>query len=425
MTSLKALGGTSDILPPESRRWQRLEESARRLMNLYGYEEIRTPLIEEAAVFTRSLGDAAEIVTKQMYLFEDRGGRSVALRPEGTASVVRAFIEHGLDKTSGLTRFYYVGPMFRAERPQAGRRRQFHQLGVEVFGSMSPYQDAEVLRLLTRLMEGWKITGWTLKLNSLGCRADRPKILQFVREKLIPHQAKLCPECQKRLENNPLRILDCKEEACQAITAGIDLSLAVCADCEQHFQTVVESLALLKVPFERDPHLVRGLDYYTRTAFEVVHGGLGSQNALGGGGRYDELVGLLGGSNIPAIGFAVGLERVLMAQEAQKNLPADPDGSGKVFVATVSPAQIPAGLALTEMLRTHGICASVNLEERPLKRQLEYAARQAGQGIVLILGEDELAHGVVTVRQMATGTQEQVVQADLVRHLKSRFGWEK
>lgn len=387
-------------------------------MKLYGYEEIRTPLIEEAAVFTRSLGEAAEIVTKQMYLFEDRGGRQVALRPEGTASVVRALIEHGLDKTAGLSRFYYLGPMFRAERPQAGRRRQFHQLGVEVFGSHSPYQDAEVVRLLTRLLEEWKITGWTVKLNSLGCQADRPPILRFVRQKLAPHQGKLCAECQKRLEINPLRILDCKEEACQALSAAIDLSAALCSDCQKHFQTVMEALAVLKVPFQREAHLVRGLDYYTRTAFEVVQEGLGAQNALGAGGRYDELVELLGGSQVPAIGFAVGLERVLMAQDAQRVSSVHTDGGSKVFVATVSAAQISSGLGLAEMLRTNGISALVNLEERPLKRQLEQAARMVSQGIVLILGEDELAKGVVTLRQMSTGKQEQIRQADLVRRLR-------
>ena len=421
MTLLKALGGTSDILPEEAQRWQLLESQARRVLELYGYQEIRTPLIEEASVFTSSLGEAAEIVTKQMYLFQDRGGRSVALRPEGTASVVRAFIEHGLDKTAGLSRFYYVGPMFRAERPQAGRRRQFHQLGVEVFGSASPYQDVETLRLLTRLLEVWSIKGWSLRINSLGHRADRPAIIEHVRAKLAPHRAQLCEDCQVRLEKNPLRILDCKEPGCHRLSAGIDVFEAVCEACKDHFTRVTETLKSLKVPFERDPHLVRGLDYYTRTAFEVVHGSLGAQNAIGGGGRYDDLVQLMGGSPVPAIGFAVGLERVLMAQEAGSA--AVPEGRLlKAFVATVTPAQIPAALEVVEMLRNNEIAASVNLEERPLKRQLEQAAKLVSSGYVLILGEEEVAKGIVTLREMSSGKQDQVPKFEIVNEIKRRSG---
>jgi len=398
---LKALGGTSDILPKEAALWQQLEQEARRTLDLYGYQEIRTPLIEEAAVFTHSLGEAAEIVTKQMYLFQDRGGRSVALRPEGTASVVRAFIEHGLDKTAGISRFYYLGPMFRAERPQKGRQRQFHQLGVEVFGSASPYQDVEVLCLLVRLLEIWRVQDWVLKLNSLGCREDRRKILEEVRAKLKLHRSRLCEDCQNRLEKNPLRILDCKEPGCQQVSRGIDVFESVCQNCRGHFQTVLDALKSLRVPFERDPHLVRGLDYYTRTAFEVVHGGLGAQDALGGGGRYDELVQAMGGNTAPAIGFAVGIERILMAQE--KGGLESP--SLKVFIATVTPREIPVALAWAEKLRARGIPAGVNLEDRPLKRQMEQAAK-LGVKQALIFGPDEVNAGVVIIKEMKSGQQE-------------------
>lgn len=410
----KALGGTSDILPDEARRWQRLEQEARRVLDLYGYQEIRTPLIEEGAVFTRSLGEQAEIVTKQMYLFQDRGGRSVALRPEGTAPVVRALIEHGLDKTAGLSRFWYMGPMFRAERPQAGRRRQFHQVGVEVFGSASPLQDVEVLLLLNRLLEGWGLRGWTLRINSLGCREDRRKMVEHVRASIASHRQELCEDCKVRLEKNPLRILDCKEPPCMKISAGVDVSDAVCDPCRRHFEQVTGALQALKMPFERDPHLVRGLDYYTRTAFEVVHGELGAQNALGGGGRYDELVQQMGGQNIPAIGFAVGLERVLMAQAGKEGPPPGEEGLG-AYVATVTAAQIPEALALAEGLRSEGIPCTVNLEDRPLKRQLEQAAKRVPGGVALILGEDEVAKGVVMVKEMATGKQRQVARADLIQ----------
>ncbi len=395
-----------------------MEREARRVLELYGYQEIRTPLIEESALFTGSLGEQAEIVTKQMYLFQDRGGRSVALRPEGTASVVRALIEHGLDKTAGLSKLYYLGPMFRAERPQAGRRRQFHQIGVEVFGSASPFQDVEVLLLLRRLLEGWGLRGWTLKLNSLGHREDRKRMVEMVREKLAAHREKLCEDCRVRLEKNPLRILDCKETECARLSAGIDVGEAVCGDCRKHFEQVTGALEALKVPFERDPHLVRGLDYYTRTAFEVVHGDLGAQNALGGGGRYDDLVQQLGGMPVPAIGFAVGLERVLMALSGGAAEPSAADGP-RAFVATVTPAQIPEALALAESLRGEGIPCAVNLEDRPLKRQFEQAARLVPQGYALVLGEEEVAKGVVMVKEMATGKQTQRARGEVASALRA------
>lgn len=413
MTPLKALGGTSDILPEEARAWQQLETQARRVFHLYGYQEIRTPLIEEAVVFTSSLGPAAEIVTKQMYFLEDRGGRggrSVALRPEGTASVVRALIEHGLDKTAGLCRFYYLGPMFRAERPQKGRRRQFHQIGVEVFGSASPHQDVELLCLLKRLLEEWGLSSWKLKLNSLGCREDRLRIVGHVRAALAPHTAKLCEDCRQRLEKNPLRILDCKKEGCRKLSEKVDLYEAVCAVCKEHFEQVKKGLKALEVSFDRDPHLVRGLDYYTRTAFEVVHPGLGAQDALGGGGRYDDLVQLLGGMPVPAIGFAVGLERVRMALESagsKQEGPAPP----RVYVATVSPAELPDALALVEQLRRDGIAAFANLEERPLGRQMKQAS-SLGARFALILGPDEVKEGRVMVKDMQTGEQKKERLAD-------------
>lgn len=416
---LKALGGTSDIFPAEAAAWQRVEAIARRILHSYGYQEIRTPLIEEAAVFTGSLGEVAEIVTKQMYLFQDRGGRSVALRPEGTASVVRAFIEQGLDKTASVSRFYYTGPMFRAERPQAGRKRQFHQLGVELFGSSSPYQDAEVIALLARLLDGWGIHGWVLKVNSLGCKEDRPRIVEHVRGKLQPHKEELCDDCKIRLDKNPLRVLDCKEEGCVSLSAGVDVLAAICPPCKEHFDMVIKSLGGLKIPFQRDPHLVRGLDYYSRTAFEVLHGNLGAQNALGGGGRYDGLVEQMGGVAVPAIGFAVGLERVLMALNAQASEP--PSGSvPQVFVAAVSPAQIPDALQLAEQLRGQGVPVLVNLEERALKKQLEQASKLLPNGTVLILGEDELRDNKVAVRDMSAGQQELVDRGEIIRRLTEK-----
>lgn len=410
MTSLKALGGTSDILPDQARRWQRLEESARRLMDLYGYEEIRTPLIEEASVFTRSLGDAAEIVTKQMYLFEDRGGRRVALRPEGTASVVRAFVEHGLDKTAGLARFYYVGPMFRAERPQAGRRRQFHQLGVEVFGSMSPYQDAEVVELLMHLLEKWGIQGAVLRLNNLGCQQDRPKMLEELKKYFAQDYNNLCPDCQQRLKVNPLRILDCKEEKCRLVSQGsMASSKWLCPSCQEHFQQVMKVLDALGIDCEWDQYLVRGLDYYTKTAFEVIHPGLGAQNALGGGGRYDDLVEALGGLPTPAVGFAVGLERILMALEEKEAGSSELSPRPSVFVAPIGEASLSEGLKLLGALRAAGIPGVMDYEARPLKRQLEQA-NKLGCRVVLMLGDVERDKKIVLLKDMASGAQIEAPQ---------------
>ncbi len=422
MALVKALGGTSDLLPEETRRWQLLETRARQTLELYGYQEIRTPLIEEAAVFARSLGEAAEIVTKQMYLFEDRGGRSVALRPEATASVVRAFIEHGLDKTARMSRFYYLGPMFRAERPQAGRRRQFHQLGVEVFGSASPYQDVEVIALLMRLLEslGLKMKNVMLMLNNLGCLDDRPVMLKKLKEYFLERQSDLCEDCKQRLEVNPLRILDCKNERCRGVAVGsMQWKDWLCHPCQGHFKIVRDTLDQMEIPYAPDPRLVRGLDYYTRTAFEVIYPGLGAQNAVGGGGRYDTLVALLGGAATPAIGFAIGLERVLMAQEADGLTAIDPMEPPQIFIATVSSAQILNGLKLAEQLRANGIAASANLEDRPLKRQIEQAAKANPSGTVLILGEDEVKQGVVMMKSLSTGQQTKEPLSEIVRKIKS------
>lgn len=409
MPLLKALGGTSDILPEETQRWIAIEEAARRIFALYGYREIRTPLIEEAAVFTSSLGEAAEIVTKQMYLFEDRGGRTVALRPEGTASAVRAFNEQGLDKRGGLTRWYYLGPMFRAERPQAGRRRQFHQIGAEVFGSASPFQDVELLLLLTRLLSAWKVEGWALHLNSLGCRADRANIRQLVAEKLSLQCDRLCKDCQVRLTKNPLRILDCKQKPCQEASRGIDVTEAICSACRDHLKQVIGALSDLQVPYERDPHLVRGLDYYTRTCFEVIHSGLGAQDALGGGGRYDDLVEQMGGSSVPAIGFAVGAERLLMVRKETGSVAAS-GLTPNVFVATVEAADIPRAIHAAECLREKGIAVCANLEDRPLKRQMEQASK-LGCRFVLMQGESEKTKGVMALKDMEARTQQELPQS--------------
>ncbi len=420
-TRLEALGGTSDLLPDETARWQAVEARARAILHCYGYQEIRTPILEYAEVFLQSLGEATEIVQKQMYLFEDRGGRRVALRPEGTASAVRAYLEHGLDKTAGLVKWYYIGPMFRAERPQAGRRRQFHQLGVEVFGSASPHRDAEVLALLMDLLNALGLRTAILKVNNLGCREDRPKMLSGLRAYYEPRRRELCSECQQRLVVNPLRILDCKQPACQALAQGPELF--ACTKCKGHFSDVLHDLENTfgmkqSQDYVFEKRLVRGLDYYTRTAFEVTHPGLGAQDAIGGGGRYDDLVQQMGGPATPAIGFALGLERVLMALDAEQVAPAPPTPPA-VFVATLGEAAQTKGLELLHRLRQAGVAAEGEYEGRSLKRQLE-SANKLRCAVVLMLGEDELAKGTVALRDMQTRQQTEVAWEACVAEVRRR-----
>ncbi len=424
MALLKALGGTSDILPEEAERWQRLEEKTRHLFHLYGFREVRTPVLEEAELFQRSLGDSTEIVNKQMYLFQDRGGRQVALRPEGTAPAVRAFLEKGLDTTGGLTRWYYLGPMFRAERPQAGRRRQFHQIGVEVFGSSAPYQDAEVIQCLRHLLTHLGVDRFELKLNSLGCRADRSKMVEMIRKEFEPVFKDLCLECRERFHRNPLRILDCKEPECAARRYLVDVTQAVCAGCRAHFQSVLEALQAAGcregADYVLDPTLVRGLDYYTKTAFEVVHRDLGAQSALGGGGRYDDLVESLGGSPTPAIGFAVGVERLLMVLKLQESAPESSLARPEVFVAPLGEASLKEGFGLLARLRLAEIPSIADYEGRPLRRQLEQA-NKSGCRLVVLLGDAERERNVVTLKDMISGEQLQVAEEACVEEIRRRL----
>lgn len=424
MMPLKAIGGTGDVLPEEVHRWQQLESEARRLFHLYGFKEIRTPILEEVELFRRSLGAHTEIVHKQMYLFQDRAGREIALRPEGTAPAVRAFIEHGLDTTGGLTRWYYLGSMFRAERPQAGRRRQFHQMGVELFGSAAPYQDAEVIQLLQELLTTFGLDRFQLKLNSLGCRSDRKAMVEKIRGTFKLLRNGLCPECQERLEKNPLRILDCKEPSCGVRKHPVELSGCICPDCRSHFEKVLEALEILGLKREEDfvldSSLVRGLDYYTKTTFEVTHPDLGAQNALGGGGRYDDLVESLGGTPTPAVGFAVGIERILMAlgsQAAGADPPWDPPA---VFVATFGGDSLEEGMKLLRELRKVQIPSIADYEGRPLKRQMEQANR-FGCRFVLLLGEAERQKGVVALKDMTSGEQVELPRDRCVEEIQKKL----
>ena len=311
---IKRVRGTQDILPQDSCSWQEVEEVARRIFSLYGYQEIRTPILEEASLFNRSLGETTEIIQKQMFQIR-RDKDQLVLRPEGTASVVRAYLENHLDKKKAIAKFYYLGPMFRAERPQKGRLRQFHHLGIEAIGGLSPQLDVEVISLSDRLVKELGISNYQICLNSLGCSNDKIKLAQDLHQKLRANLSKLCADCQNRFKRNIFRILDCKNPGCQRVVSNLNLKQDyLCPACRSHFETVIQGLESINLNYQISPFLVRGLDYYTRTVFEIRHDQLGAQDAIGAGGRYDNLVGQLGGRASGAIGFAFGVERILLAR---------------------------------------------------------------------------------------------------------------
>lgn len=399
-----AVKGFRDILPPESESWRRIEETARNLFQCFGFREVRLPVVEATELFARSIGENTDIVAKEMYTFTDRKGRSLSLRPEGTASLVRAYLEAGRDR-SGPVKLFYGGPMFRYERPQKGRYRQFYQLGCEALGYSGPAVDAESMVMLRLLLEQLQVKGTVLEINSLGCRSDlcrpryREKLLVFLRG----IQTRLCEDCQRRLEGNPLRVLDCKQERCrEAIQGAPSVLESLCPECEKHFAGVQAYLKLWDTPFRVNPRIVRGLDYYTRTAFEyLAAGGLGAQNAVAAGGRYDGLVKDLGGPEIPGFGFALGLERLALLA----GKPASAEPSLDYFIVYTTAMRGPALQALLA-LRRQGKRAEMYLEEEPksLKAQMKLAGRQVCQEI-LIFGEEEFSRGVVKRKRMPSGEE--------------------
>ncbi len=422
----KAPRGTRDLLPGEVEKWQWVEEAARRLCRLYGYREIRTPIFEHTELFLRGVGESTDIVQKEMYTFTDKGGRSITLRPEGTAPVARAYLEHNLHALPQPVKLYYLGPMFRYDRPQAGRLRQFHQFGVECFGAADPGVDAEVVTLTWEFLSGLGLQDLRLELNSVGCPGCRPGYARALEEFFAPQEKHLCSFCRQRLKRNPLRLLDCKEEGCRAAAAAApQVTSYLCSECEAHFLKVQEYLEALGVPFTVNPRLVRGLDYYTRTTFEVVSQKLGAQNSLAGGGRYDNLVASYGGPPVPGIGVAVGLERVLIALESEGAAPV-PEDERPVFVVAAgdAPALEREALRLLAALRRAGWAAEKDYLGRSLKAQLKHAAR-LGARFVVIVGEEEFARGTVAVRDMDRGAQVEVARAALLESLEKLKGKEE
>jgi len=410
----KAPRGTQDVLPRDSWRWQRVEAAFREVCRRFGYAEIRTPVFEETELFARGVGEGTEIVSKQMYTFEDRGGRSLTLRSEGTAPVVRAYIQHNLAAEGRLVKVYYTAPIFRYERPQAGRYRQHHQVGVEAIGAPGPDIDAEVIALFHSFLTEIGLAGGVTHLSSIGDANCRPAFYQDLREFFAPKIAEMCEFCQARYETNPLRILDCKVphdvEARQGAPSALE---HLCEECREHFAGVTSALDALAVPYQVDPTIVRGLDYYTRTAFEVIHPDLGAKDVLMGGGRYDGLVEQLGGPPTPGIGFGSGLERLLLVLGDQV-APAAAD----VYVAAASAEARKPAFALAMELRRAGVATELDYHARSLKAQMREASR-LGARYTALLGEDELSREQVTLRDMNSGEQQSAPRAEVAARVRA------
>ncbi|HXX57337.1 MAG TPA: histidine--tRNA ligase [Thermodesulfovibrionales bacterium] len=411
-----ALKGVHDILPPDVYLWQRAESLAREICSIYGFQEVRVPLIESTDIFTRSIGATTDIVEKEMYTFPDRAGRSITLRPEGTASVVRAYIENHLHTLPSPQKFFYSGPMFRYERPQKGRFRQFHQIGAEAFGVGVPELDAEVLSMLRVFLEKLGLRGLNFEVNSIGCDDCRPAFRKALLDFFSPFLNDLCPDCQRRYASNPLRILDCKVERCIQLRSGAPrVTDFLCGACRDHFETLLSLLDVLHIPHTLNPVLVRGLDYYTRTTFEVTSEHLGSQKAVAAGGRYDKLVEEFGGPKTPAIGFAIGIERLItLMKERGEPSPPSPD----VFIATLGRRAVIKSAVLAEELRARGFWAEVGYDGSSLKSQLRKADRLSSRYAVII-GEDELSSGKLTWKNLRDGTQGEIDGNDMAEFLSS------
>ena len=399
--------GTKDILPAQIAGWRYVENKIRTLCRNYGYEEIRTPVFEHTELFQRGIGEGTDVVDKEMYTFTDRGGRSITLRPENTASVVRAYLQNKLYADGGLVKLFYTGSMFRYDRPQAGRLREFHQFGVEALGEQNPALDAEIILLAWDLLKSLGLENLRLKINTVGCAKCRPVYRQKLQHYFSDNFDDLCEDCKHRLSKNPMRILDCKVDGDKEfIEDAPKIETCLCDECREHFARVQKLLKAAGVEFELDARLVRGLDYYTKTAFEIQYAELGAQSALAGGGRYDGLVEEIGGAPTPGIGFAVGIERILIALEKQNLLPAAENKFDAFIVTAGSDAEI-TGFDLLTKLRRENISATMDFAKRSVKAQMKQAAK-SGARFALILGEEELASASVTVKNLETSAQEKI-----------------
>ncbi len=408
---IQAQKGTKDILPQESANWQKMEAAGLEVFSKAGFKEIRTPIFEATELFARGVGDSTDIVNKEMYTFE-KSERSLTLRPENTAGVVRAYIEHGFHRLPQPVKLWYKGPMFRYERPQAGRQRQFHQIGVEMFGCAEPSADAEVINLAVKYLNQLGLNDLEIEINSLGCSECRKKYREAIKEVLKPYLTELCEDCNFRYEKNPLRILDCKVDSCKKIFEKEEIQKVIlgdfiCDDCKAHFDSVQEYLAALNIPYKRNKQLVRGLDYYNRTVFEIKSNNLGSQNAVCGGGRYDSLVETLGGATTPAVGWAMGMERLnsLIPQAVDSRLDA--------FVISQDTTQ---AIKFANELRNNAFSAEFDYSNKKFKKQLDKAAKAAKYAVILM--DDEIKSNTVTIKNLDTSEQVNVSQNEYIKYLK-------
>ncbi|MDR3271252.1 MAG: histidine--tRNA ligase [Peptococcaceae bacterium] len=415
--TIQRLRGTQDILPSRVQYWQYIEGVIRAACRDFGYQEIRTPIFEFTELFVRGVGETTDIVNKEMYTFMDQGNNSLTLRPECTAAVCRAYVENKLyGQVEQPVKLYYIGPMFRHEKPQAGRFRQFHQLGVEVLGADQPVVDAETIRLAWEIYRRLGLTGLQVHLNSIGCPQCRALYKEQLQAFLQPRLGELCADCQSRFARNPLRILDCKQATCQSVAQGVPLMVDfLCADCQSHLDQLRILLDAGNIPYHMNPRLVRGLDYYRKTAFEIIAQDIGAQSAICGGGRYDGLVEEIGGPATPAIGWAMGLERVLSALEMQNKLPVLPDTQFAMIIMLGEQA-MAAGFRLTGQLREQGIPVGMDLLGKSLKAQLRAADRNHCR-VAVIQGEDELERGMAVVRDLVNGEQREMPQTEVMQYI--------
>ncbi len=411
-SSFQPLQGMSDISAPDVAIWQMIEERAREIFARYRFQEIRTPILEKTKLFTHSLGDTTDVVTKEMYSLEDRGGRKLSLRPEGTAGAVRC-IASGAEETVNA-RVYYMGPMFRCERPQAGRKRQFHQIGVEAAGAPNPRADAEVIALQLHLLSAWGLDGAKIRLNTIGLPEDRAAVLEGLREAIRPRLSELPEDAQQRFETNVLRLLDSKDEAVKKLIADAPPVIEfMSADSRAYLETVVETLKSLKIDVEIDPTLVRGLDYYVHTVWEVVHGGLGAQNALSGGGRYRIQI---GNKTIDGVGFAMGVERMIAALEANGITAEQFAPKPAIFIVSLGEEALKENMLLAQILRQRGIACEMELTNRKVKAQMKRANKTGAQQVI-IRGDTELEKGIFVLKNMEEGTQREVELPELMELL--------
>ena len=414
---IKAIRGFNDILPDEIGKWQFVEDTAREVFEGFGFSEIRIPIIERTELFSRGIGEATDIVEKEMYTFTDRSGNSLTLRPEATASMARAYLEHQIYSFDPVAKLYCIGPMFRYERPQKGRYRQFYQIDAEVFGVENPMVDAEVIVMLIQFLKKVGLEKLELQINSLGCRACRPRYREELKNFLTKRSFQLCEDCQRRLHTNPLRIFDCKVETCQgAIADAPQVVDYICDECQRHFDKVKEYLGMAGLTFILNPRMVRGLDYYTRTAFEVVSYSLGSQNAVTGGGRYDNLFQEIGGLDVPGIGFAIGMERLISLLPKEKEFIQSPH----LFIAALGEETYKEAYRLANQLHLQRIRAELDYEGKSLKSQMRRADKLKAR-YVLILGEEELKRGRAVLRNMETKSQEEIPLQGLVDTLRKKI----